>query len=71
MSIQSTEQEFFTVKEVAQLLRVSVDTVTRRFEGLPGVLNLGSSESRFRRRYSVLRIPKSALNSFIAKVRVQ
>jgi hypothetical protein len=37
---------------------VSVDTVVRKFESRAGVLNLGSEESRFKRRYWTLRIPR-------------
>lgn len=36
------EQEFFTVDEVAKMLKVSRDTVSRRFENEPGVIDLGT-----------------------------
>jgi hypothetical protein len=71
VSVVNSPQEYFTAAEVAELLKVSVDTVIRRFERMPGVLDLGREETRFKRRYRVLRIPRAALNQFIAKVRVQ
>lgn len=51
-------QEFFTVDEVAKMLKVSRDTVSRRFENEPGVIDRGTPTRRYRRRYRVLRIPK-------------
>lgn len=62
--------EYLTAAEVAAILRTSVDTVIRRFENRPGVIDLGSSERRFRRRYRVLRIPREALESFIRESEV-
>ena len=64
------EQEFFTVSEVAKMLKVSPDTIIRRFEKEPGVIDLGAHERMHRRRYRVLRIPAAALNRFLYKKRV-
>ena len=36
------EQEWFTVVEVAKMLKVGRDTITRRFENEPGVIDLGT-----------------------------
>jgi len=60
-----TLPEFLTVAEVASHLRVSTDTVIRKFEKVSGVLDLGSEETRSKRRHRVLRIPRSVLNKFI------
>lgn len=49
----------------------STDTVVRKFEQRAGVLNLGSEESRFKRRSRTLRIPREALEKFIVETRVQ
>ena len=57
--------EYLTVSEAAEILRVSPDTIGRRFENVPGVLNLGYPEKMRKRRYRLLRIPKSALHEFI------
>jgi hypothetical protein len=64
------EQEFFTVGEVAKLLKVSPDTVTRHFGKEPGVIDLGAPERLHKRRYRVLRIPSAVLNRFLNKKRV-
>jgi hypothetical protein len=65
------EQEFFTVGEVAKLLKVGPDAVTRRFENEPGMIDLGSPETRHKRRYGVLRIPATVLNRFLHKKQVR
>ena len=64
------EQEFFTVSEVAKMLKVSPDTISRRFEKEPGVIDLRAPERMHKRRYRVLRIPAAALNRFLYKKRV-
>jgi Helix-turn-helix domain len=66
-----TLPEFLTPAEVAAILRVSPDTVTRHFEHRKGVIDLGSPEFRFKRRYRVLRIPREALEQFIIEKRVR
>ena len=65
-----TEQEFFTVEEVAKMLKVSPDTIRRHFEKEPGVIDLGSKERLHKRRYRVLRIPAAVLNRFLHNKRV-
>jgi hypothetical protein len=62
--------ELLTVREVAKLLKISPDSVTRRFQALPGVIDLGSKETRFRRAYKVLRIPRPVLEKFLHANRV-
>jgi hypothetical protein len=57
--------EYLTSAEVADILKVHLNTVIRRFEGLPGVVDLGSGEGRFKRRYRVLRIPRDTLSKFL------
>ena len=57
--------ELLTVSEVAEILGVGEDTVTRRFAKVKGVIDLGSPETPKRRRYRVLRIPKSVLEKFL------
>jgi len=69
--IMTAIPEYLTPKEVADILRVHPDTVIRRFRDRPGVLNLGSDESRFKRRYSTLRIPREALEKFIIENQVR
>jgi hypothetical protein len=57
--------ELFTVAEVAAFLRVSDDTVIRRFGKVNGVIDLGSPETRKKRRYRVLRIPRTVVEKFL------
>jgi hypothetical protein len=64
------EQEFFTVDEIAKMLKLSRDAVSRRFEKEPGVIDLGAPERLHKRRYRVLRIPTAVLNRFLHKKRV-
>jgi len=66
----SADVEYLTPAEISQLLKVSEDTVVRRFEHRPGVLNLGSSESRFTRRYRVLRIPRTVFEAYVIETSV-
>jgi Helix-turn-helix domain len=54
-----------TVKEVANILRVSDDTVVRLFACVEGVIDLGSPETRRKQGYRVLRIPKTAVERFL------
>lgn len=62
--------ELLSVREVAAILKVSPDSVTRKFQTLPGVIDLGSPESRFKRSYKVLRIPRPVLEKFLHANRV-
>jgi DNA-binding transcriptional regulator YhcF (GntR family) len=55
------DEQFFTVREVAELLKVSPDTIRRKFKDYPGVVDLGFPETRYGRPYRVLRIPQSVL----------
>ena len=42
--------------EITKMLKISPDTIGRRFENEPGVIDLGAPERRHKRRYRVLRI---------------
>lgn len=57
--------ELLTIEEVAKILNVSPDTVTRRFAKVKGVIDIGSPETPKRRRYRVLRIPKTVVEKFL------
>jgi hypothetical protein len=68
---EADKLEFLTVAEVAEILRLSPDSVSRRFENRAGVLDLGRPEELHRRRYRQLRISRRALNEFISEVSEQ
>jgi hypothetical protein len=61
-----TMSELLTVSEVAQIIRQSEDAVTRLFSKMPGVIDLGRAETRHKRRYRVLRIPKAVVEKFLS-----
>jgi hypothetical protein len=57
--------ELLTISEVAEILGVSKDTATRRFQKVKGVIDLGSAETQKRRRYRVLRVPTSVVERYV------
>jgi len=59
----------YSVREVADMWHVSDDTVRKLFRDEPGVLSLGSVESRFKRGYMTLLIPETVLKTVHRKHR--
>jgi len=59
--------ELLTVRDVATVLKCGEDAVVRRFAKLPGVIDLGKPETRSRRRYRVLRIPKVVVEQYLTR----
>jgi len=59
--------ELLTPTEVAELLKVSRDSVLRWFGSRPGIIDLGSQEHmrRHKRRYRIIRIPRVELERFL------
>lgn len=49
----------FTPKELAELWRLSEDTIRRTFQDVPGVMKIGTPFRRGKRGYVTLRIPES------------
>src|SRR5690348_9585960 len=58
--------ELLTVRDVATIMKCSDDNVTKLFADKPGVIDLGRAETRYRRKYRVLRIPKTVLEAFLS-----
>ena len=58
--------DLFTLAEVAAIMKLSPDTVARKFAKLPGVVDVGTAETRNKRRYRVIRIPKSVLEKYLS-----
>ena len=56
-----------TVKDVATVLQCGEDSVVRRFAKMPGVIDLGKPETRSRRQYRVLRIPKVVVEQYLTR----
>jgi hypothetical protein len=63
-------QRLLTVAEAADFLKISRDSVIRKFHRRPGVLDLGCPEACHKRPYRVLRIPSSVLAAYMEEVRV-
>lgn len=59
----------YTPRELAEILKVSVDTVIRWFSKEPGVIAIGNDERMHTRKYKLLRIPHSVLVRFHEKNR--
>jgi hypothetical protein len=55
-----------TVRDVALILQCGEDAVVKRFAKMPGVIDLGTPETRNRRRYRVLRIPKTVVEQYLS-----
>lgn len=58
--------DLLTINEVATVLRCSPDSATKRMTGVPGVIDLGTAETRTKRRYRVLRVPRAVLEKFLS-----
>jgi len=61
-----------TVRDVAAILQSGEDAVIRRFAKMDGVIDLGSQSEKKssrlgRRRYRVLRIPKSVVERYLTE----
>jgi hypothetical protein len=59
--------ELLTVSQVAEVLKVSEETVVRRFAKVKGVVDLGVADSRDKRRYRVLRIPRTVVERYLVE----
>jgi hypothetical protein len=66
----TTPPTFYTVREIAKILKVSPDTAARKFRDFPGVIDIGEPETFSKRAYKVLRIPEQVLNKFLHENRV-
>lgn len=51
-------ERHYSVAELAELWNLSENTIRRMFENEPDVLQWGTTEGRFKRRYRTLRIPE-------------
>ena len=49
---------YYSVKDIADLLSLSQDSIRKLFQDEPGVFTLGSNNPRGRRGYTTLRIPE-------------
>lgn len=64
--------QYFTVQDIAKMLKISGQTVARRFQNVPGVVNVGDDSLGKKRRHSrSLRIPSAVLARFLFERRVK
>jgi hypothetical protein len=61
-------QPHYTVDDVAKMLNMSRDSVTRLFRNEEGVLKIARPGNRYKRTYTTLRIPESVLNRVYGKM---
>jgi hypothetical protein len=59
--------ELLTVRDVAAVLKCGEDAVVRRFAKAPGVIDIGTPETRSRRQYRILRIPQDVVEQYLTK----
>jgi hypothetical protein len=58
----TTLERHFSISEISEIWNLSKDSVRRLFQNEPGVLVLGDTSSRRRKRpYTTLRIPQSVV----------
>ncbi len=60
-SKETCMQRHYSVAELAEAWKLSRNTVRRMFEHEPGVPKWGTTESRYKRRYTTLRIPENVV----------
>jgi hypothetical protein len=64
-SLSIDPKELYTPKDVAAILHVSYFTALRRMVTMPGVVDIGSKEKRFKRRKRLLRISGAKLKEWM------
>ncbi|MGB2590958.1 MAG: hypothetical protein WAJ96_09935 [Candidatus Acidiferrum sp.] len=62
-------EKHYTVTEIAKLWQFSIDTIRALFRNRPGVLKVGTGETRKKRAYISIRIPESILQQVHAELR--
>jgi hypothetical protein len=63
-------ERYWTVQEIAELLKFSEDTIRRLFCNEPGVIHFQRRSHLRRRSYETLRIPDSVLRRVVGKLSV-
>jgi predicted transcriptional regulator len=65
---EALSTRYYSVKEIADLLNLSQDCVRKLFQSEAGVLVLGDQSSKYKRRYTTLRIPESVLRRVLRRM---
>lgn len=61
-------EKHYSVQQIAKLWGLSDDTIRRIFQNEVGVVKIGSSETRFKRKRIQLSIPESVLQRVYKKL---
>jgi hypothetical protein len=69
-SIPAGFVQYLSVEQVSLILGCSTNTVARQFESIEGVIDIGTPGSPHKRRQRRLRIPRQALERYIAEHQV-
>jgi transcriptional regulator GlxA family with amidase domain len=69
MPASAAFERHYCVGEVAQLWELSERTIRRIFSNEPGVFKWESTETRFKRAYTTLRIPESVVQRVHRRLR--
>ncbi len=64
------EEPIFTAEELAERTKLHPTTIRKIFVNEPGVIRLGRSGSRDRRKYYTLRIPSSVAQRVFSRMTV-
>lgn len=56
-------EQHFTIGEIAELWRLSTDTVREIFRNEPGVFVITRPERRGKQKYTTVRVPQSVMES--------
>jgi transcriptional regulator GlxA family with amidase domain len=64
------KQPHYTVDDVAKMLNMSRDSVTRLFRNEDGVLKIARPGNRYKRAYTTLRIPENVLHRVYARMTI-
>jgi hypothetical protein len=65
---EALSSRYYSVKEIADLLNLSQDCVRKLFQSEPGVLVLGDQSTKYKRRYTTLRVPESVLGRVVRRM---
>jgi len=65
---EALSARYYSVKEIADLLNLSQDCVRKLFQNEPGVLVLGDQSTKYKRRYTTLRIPESVFSRVVRRM---
>ena len=61
-------ERYYAVRDIAEMLQLSDDKVRRMFQREADVLVIGDSSTRYKRRYTTLRIPASVLTRVLRRM---